>query len=209
MFLKQFRFTIIYSVLIFGVFLWEQVFGFNVVQFGVIPRNFDRLYGIITYPLVHSGAKHLFSNLSVFVPLFIIIEITYKKKTFSVFWLNYIISGIILWFIGRANVHIGSSGVVYAISLFIITSSILKKNMRQVALVFIVIILNNGIIFGMFPIQEKVSWEGHLAGAIAGIIVAFLLKERTMDKVDNLPEYSNFSVSDEFSYKYMYKKKGD
>lgn len=205
MMLKKGRYTLLFSLLIFGVYIFELAFQTKFFLLGIIPRDIGRLYGIMTYPLVHSGAKHLFSNLSVFVPLCFIIELLYPKKIFSVFWMSYIFSGIILWLIGRANVHIGASGFVYAISFFIITHSLITRNKKQFALVFIVLLLNNGIVFGLLPVQEKVSWEGHLSGAVAGVLIGLLLKAESVNVTGD--DYSTVSVSDDFEFTYMYKKK--
>jgi hypothetical protein len=37
----------------------------------------------------------------------------------------------------------------------------------------LVVFLYGGIVWGIFPIKQEISWEGHLFGMIAGIIIAF------------------------------------
>ena len=52
-----------------------------------------------------------------------------------------------------------------------------------------VVFLYGSIVWGMFPLKEEMSWEGHLFGAIAGILVAFnYRKEGPKSKVYEWPD---------------------
>ena len=33
--------------------------------------------------------------------------------------------------------------------------------------------LYGGLVWGLFPIEEKISWEGHVSGALAGILLSW------------------------------------
>jgi uncharacterized membrane-anchored protein YhcB (DUF1043 family) len=35
-----------------------------------------------------------------------------------------------------------------------------------------------GMIWGVFPMEEHVSWEGHLSGLVVGVALAFLYRKR-------------------------------
>ena len=49
---------------------------------------------------------------------------------------------------------------------------------KSAILSFLVIFLYGSMFWGLFPQQNKISWEGHLSGFIAGIIIAFLYKNQ-------------------------------
>jgi len=77
------------------------------------------------------------------------------------------------------------------------------------------------LVWGLFPIQEGVSWEGHLFGAIAGLLVAFnYRKEGPQRKVyvweneeeEDAEEFSETESprnSEEFQIRYIYTKPAD
>ena len=41
---------------------------------------------------------------------------------------------------------------------------------------FIALVFHSGLLWGVFPLEEGVSWESHLFGALVGIVLAFLFK---------------------------------
>ena len=68
--------------------------------------------------------------------------------------------------------HIGASGIIYALASFLLVSGIVRKNPKLSAVSMVVIFLYGSMIWGLLPTKESISWEGHLAGFIAGILVA-------------------------------------
>jgi membrane associated rhomboid family serine protease len=81
--------------------------------------------------------------------------------------------------IGTEGIHIGSSGIVYALAFFLVTISILKQETKLMAYSLIIIFLYGSIVWGFFPQlfpDKHISWEGHLAGAITGITLAFFYR---------------------------------
>ena len=85
--------------------------------------------------------------------------------------------GIWLWTIGRPSFHIGASGVVYALASFLFFSGIIRKNNKLISVSLFVVFIYGGMIWGLFPIIESISWEGHVSGAIAGLFLAFWFKK--------------------------------
>jgi membrane associated rhomboid family serine protease len=86
------------------------------------------------------------------------------------------LSGIWVWFGGRDSWHIGASGVIYGLSSFLFVSGMIRKNTQLAALAMVVAFLYGSMIWGIFPDffpKENISWEGHLGGFVAGIIMAF------------------------------------
>src|SRR5690606_40637259 len=98
----------------------------------------------------------------------------------------YIFAGVCLWLFGRAVWHIGASGVVYAMAAFHFVSGIIRIDVRLLTLSVTVVFLYGGLIWGLLPINPEISWEGHLWGAISGIVLALLYRKYTIrrDKFD-------------------------
>jgi hypothetical protein len=68
------------------------------------------------------------------------------------------------------------SGIIYALAGFLFTSGVIRKFLPLQAISLFVAFMYGGMIWGILPMQEKISWEGHLMGLIIGIILAFHYK---------------------------------
>jgi len=145
--------------------------------FGLLPRNIDGLLGILTYPLMHGDFAHLISNSFPLIVLGFLLLQSYRKVAWKTLAFIYFASGVALWFFARENFHIGASGVVYGLAFFIFASGVFRKDIKSIALALIVAFFYGGIVWGVLPIQEGVSWEGHLFGAIAGVFCAYRFKD--------------------------------
>jgi membrane associated rhomboid family serine protease len=89
--------------------------------------------------------------------------------TTSALWLG---SGILAWLVGRpGSIQIGASGLIYALAAFLVTTAWLQRDFKSALAALVVIFVYGSIAWGLLPIRLGVSWEGHVAGAVAGILV--------------------------------------
>ncbi len=150
---------------------------------GLVPRTFGGVIGILAMPLLHLDLGHIFSNT---VPLLVlgVLLAGSSSKSASVIASIWLLSGVGLWLGGREALHIGASGIVFGLVAFLIVSGFIERRFVPLAISLIVGFLYGGtLLTGVLPSSSGVSWDGHLFGAIAGAITAFLLK--------NKPEKSN------------------
>ncbi len=157
--------------------LAEEILGVSLSFFGLLPLKAEGLKGILFSPLLHGGYKHLISNS---IPLFLLsaaLFYYYRKKAWQIFILSWLITGIWVWLFARGNsYHIGASGVVYSLTAYHFVSGIIRKEPRLIAFSLLVTFLYGSFVWGIFPAfspGERISWESHLMGTIAGIILAF------------------------------------
>ena len=75
---------------------------------------------------------------------------------------------MLVWLGGRPSFHIGASGLVYALASFLFSGFVRKHN-NLIALSMIVVFLYGGMVWGIFPSKDHISWEGHLFGAVNGL----------------------------------------
>jgi membrane associated rhomboid family serine protease len=173
--------SILYPSLFVGL-LWlikllEVIFDLDLIRFGLYPRAWSGLIGIVTCPLIHSSFDHLFSNS---IPLLVLGGITfyfYRPIAFSVFFWVYLMSGIWLWAAGREAYHVGASGLVYGFVTFLFFSGIFRKERSLMVLSMLVTFLYGSLVWGIFPIQPQISWESHMLGSLAGIITAYYFRK--------------------------------
>ncbi len=155
----------------------EQTSGISFVKFGVYPHHLKGLSGILFAPFIHSDFDHLISNsIPFFILLFALIYF-YRRISYRIFFQLYILAGLCVWLAGREAWHIGASGVVYALAAFHFVSGVIRNDVRLLTLSVVVVFLYGGLIWGLFPINPEVSWEGHLWGAISGVILAFYYRK--------------------------------
>lgn len=169
-------------IAIWIVFFLNLSLELNLNYFGMRPQQWRGIFGIFTMPFLHGDFDHLFSNS---VPLLLsmgFIFIYFHKERVAILLLNVLLTGGILLVIGeQGSNHIGASGLVYAYIFFLVTHAIITWNKEMLGAAFLLIFLYGSIIYGIFPeygriVGKNISWEGHLAGAISGIIFGFLYR---------------------------------
>jgi len=180
--LYAFFFPALFVFVLWLVWVLGKGFDMNLYKFGIIPRTWEGLRGILFSPLIHQDASHLYSNSVPILVLSWCLFYFYKDLGYLVFPFLWILSGIFTWVIGRDSCHIGASGLIYGLSLFLFISGILRKYVPLMAVSLIVVFLYGSTVWSMFPVAEKVdpviSWEAHLAGAISGIVGAVVFRRQ-------------------------------
>jgi membrane associated rhomboid family serine protease len=186
----------------FTAFLWlilitDSLFSLGLAHYGLRPKHLDGLIGILTAPLLHSGAEHLFSNsLPLIVSLTTVLYLYPRSamRVIPVIWLG---SGLLAWVIGRESLHFGASGFVYGLLAYVFISGLLRLDMRSVAVSVMVWFLYGSMIWGVLPIRPNMSWELHLCGAILGVAMAIVfrrwdvtpVKRYSWEDDDSVPEW--------------------
>jgi membrane associated rhomboid family serine protease len=175
--------------MLFVAALWlvkaaEVGFGIRLDEWGVFPRTLPGLKGIITSPFIHGDWQHLFSNSVPMIVLGTLLIYFYEEMWLRAFLWIYLLSGFWLWLSGREAYHIGASGIVYGLSAFLFFSGIIRRHTGLMAVSLVVVFLYGGLVWGIFPLFVKMSWEAHLSGLMAGTLMAFYFrKEGTQRKV--------------------------
>ena len=167
----------LFILLLWIILLVEKFFHLNLDYYGLYPRKISGLIGIVTAPLLHAGYMHLFSNS---LPLFILgtgILYFYRNAAYKVFLIVYIVPGIFVWFFARPAYHLGASGMIYGFVTFVFFSGIIRRDTRSIALALIVTFLYGGMVIGIIPQNNGISWEYHLFGSLVGIICAIVFRK--------------------------------
>ncbi len=179
-FYSRYRFIFLPLILLLIIWLvyWVEIrYHLNFNNFGVFPRTFEGLVGILTSGFIHSGINHLYSNSLPVVILSAALAFFYKQKHLSVLLLGYFFSGLLTWLIGRESYHIGASGLIYFLASFLFFNGIKSKSYRLTALALSVVFVYGSLVWGTLPsYKEGISWEGHLSGFIIGFLISYFVK---------------------------------
>ena len=164
----------------------EVSLGTSFARWGVTPHTVHGLVGILTLPFLHGNWEHLLSNTVPILVLGTALYYCYPTLANRVLLITYLASGLITWCIGNPeSTHIGASALVYGLNLFLITSGFIRGNRMLVVISLIMVFLYGSFIWGMIPslaIPQNISWEGHLSGAIIGVLLAFFLRKEGPQK---------------------------
>ncbi|MFK7943252.1 MAG: rhomboid family intramembrane serine protease [Paracoccaceae bacterium] len=158
----------------------NQLLGHRLNQwFGLLPRSIPGLVGVPTMPLLHGGFGHAAANT---LPLLILGSIglaVAPKRFWGATALIILVSGLAVWVLARPAIVVGASGLIFGWFGFVLMLAITERSMRALAGAVVVIVIYGGMVWGVFPTQTgNISWEAHLFGALAGALVARMLRER-------------------------------
>lgn len=174
----------LFAVVLIWLVFWAEIrFKLNLTEFGIYPRTFTGMRGILFSPFLHGDMEHLYNNS---IPLFLLImalRFFYRNQALKVIGYGILLSGFLTWIIGRDSYHIGASGLIYVLVSFMFFKGIQTKYYRLVAVSLTIIVLYGGMIWYIFPdVKEGISWEGHLAGLITGYAFSVLFKTPEYEK---------------------------
>ena len=169
--------------LIWATFLVDHYFVGRALShwYGLHTRELAGLPGIGMAPLLHSGWAHLLSNSFPFLTLSGLLVFFYPRlwpRVLLSLWLG---TGALVWAFGRSVTHIGASGVVYALAAFLAFSGIFRRDLRAVVVSLVVLFYYGGMVVGILPGQEGISWESHLLGLVMGVLAAYVYRDELED----------------------------
>jgi membrane associated rhomboid family serine protease len=155
------------------VYFIDSMYAFDFAVFGLYPRELPGLMGVLFMPFIHGSLPHLMSNTFPLLFLGVTLFYFYDRIAIRVFFECYIATGLMTWFFARQSIHIGASGIVYAIASFLIFFGLFRHDAKSMIISFTIVLLYGSLVYGIFPAQPGVSWESHLFGAIVGAFVAY------------------------------------
>lgn len=177
------RLTAGFIAVMWAVFLFDALTGLDLARFGLRPRVGLGLLGLATTPLLHAHVAHIASNT---LPLFIggvAILFLYPNSALKALPVMYVGSAALAWVFARPNIHIGASGLVYAILAFVFVSGVLKRDLRSVGVSLLIWFLYGSMLWGVLPVNASSSWELHASGMIIGVILAFVFRHQDLPPV--------------------------
>ncbi len=150
---------------------------------GLIPRDLPRIWAIFTAPFLHVGWQHLIDNTIPLLFLGLIIALAGATRVVLVTLIVIVVGGLGTWLIAPANTQtVGASGLVFGYAAYLLTRGILDRSALEIVIGVIVAVVWGGALISSLVPHAQVSWQGHLCGAIGGVVAAWLLADRAPGK---------------------------
>ncbi|MBV8941323.1 MAG: rhomboid family intramembrane serine protease [Solirubrobacterales bacterium] len=143
---------------------------------GIYPRNIEHLWAIFTSPFLHAGFGHLIANTIPFVFMGAIIALQGAARLALVTAIVIIIGGLGTWLISPGGTDtVGASGMVFGYAAYLLARGLFDRSVVELLVGGIVGLLWGWALIASLVPHGNVSWQGHLTGALGGIIAAWLL----------------------------------
>jgi membrane associated rhomboid family serine protease len=164
----------------------DQATGEHLDRFGIEPRDVDGLAGILAAPFLHGGFDHLVGNTIPFLVLGAAIALSGARRLVAVTAVVVVVGGLGTWLVAPEDtVHIGASGVVFGYAAYLAARGVFSRSVGQIAVGLLVLgVWGATLLQGLVP-QTGISWQGHLFGAIGGIVAARALHARQAHPVND------------------------
>ena len=160
--------VLVWAVSLYGLFVDERL----VYALALVPRRLEGLPGILSAPLVHGSFAHLFANT---IPLLILGGMVIARGVayyLAVTPAIVVLGGLGLWALGRNAAHIGASGLIFGYFGLLVARGYYERSLQSIAVAVVVVVVYGGMITGVLPRDDQVSWEAHLFGLLAGGLCA-------------------------------------
>ncbi len=160
--------ALIWAVSLYGLLVDERL----VHALALVPRRVDGLPGILGAPLVHGSFAHLLANT---VPLLVLggmVAIRGVARYLATTLAIVVLGGLGLWALGRDAAHVGASGLIFGYFGLLVGREYYERRLPSVAVSILVAVSYGGMLAGVLPRDDGVSWEAHLFGLLAGWLCA-------------------------------------
>ncbi|GAA3529607.1 rhomboid family intramembrane serine protease [Nonomuraea rosea] len=147
-------------------------------QFGIIGWEPDGLIGILFAPFLHGGFGHLMANS---LPLLVLGFLAGLRDVRKFLWasaLIILIGGLGTWLTSPGVYTVGASGLVFGYFGFILARGVFDRHLLDIAIAIGVGIAYYGILAGLLPNQQGISWQGHLFGLLGGVVAGWVLRRK-------------------------------
>jgi membrane associated rhomboid family serine protease len=156
--------------------LVDQLAPLRLDDDGIRAWSLDGLFGILWAPLLHAGWAHLFANTVPFLVFGFLAMAGGIRQWLLVTAMIWIVGGLGVWLIGPTDSStIGASGVIFGWLAFLLVRGFFARSVRQVLVAVVLLFFWGGVLWGVLPGQQGISWQGHLFGVAAGVLAAWLV----------------------------------
>jgi membrane associated rhomboid family serine protease len=144
---------------------------------GIWARSLGHLWGIFTAPFLHVSFQHLISNTVPFVFMGVIIALHGARRLALVTLIVLLVGGLGTWLIAPSHsVTVGASGLVFGYATYLLVRGLFDRSALEVLVGIVVGVVWGGALISSVVPHYGISWQGHVSGAIGGVVAAYALR---------------------------------
>jgi membrane associated rhomboid family serine protease len=164
--------------------LWND----HLNRYGIIPRRIGSLPGILWAPFLHTSFEHLAANTLPLLILGAIICARSRSEFAMIAVSGTLLGGGLTWLLARSASHIGASGLIFCFFGYLASLAYFQRTIGTLVLSVVCLFAYGGMLKGILPTSTAISWESHVAGFVAGIVLAWIgSKLFPPQKTDKIP----------------------
>ncbi|WGX97751.1 rhomboid family intramembrane serine protease [Nocardioides sp. L-11A] len=168
-----------FVALLWAIELIDVAASHRLDGWGIRPRSGEGLLGVLAAPLLHGGWGHLVANTVPALVLGFLTLATGLARGLAATAIIWLVGGLAVWLVaGGDSVHLGASGLIFGWLTYLVVQGFVDRKPGEIAIGLGVLVIYGGVLWGVLPGQTGVSWQGHLFGAIAGVVAAVAVSER-------------------------------
>ncbi|WP_227998833.1 rhomboid family protein [Nocardia australiensis] len=165
-----------FVALLYGIEGVDTVSDHDLDRAGIEPRQADGLWGILWAPVLHANWEHLIGNTVPVLVLGFMALLAGIGRGLAATAIIWVVAGLGTWLTGASgSVHLGASSLVFGWLTFLISRGWFARNITQIVIGLVVLAVYGSLLWGVLPGQAGISWQGHLFGAVGGVLAGWVL----------------------------------
>lgn len=165
-----------FTALLWIIEIIDVASGSRLERNGIEPRSVEGLWGILFAPVLHGDWQHLIANTVPIVVLGFLVLLSGLARGLAATGIIWLVGGFGTWLTSGAHTNtVGASILIFGFIAYLLVRGFFTRKLGQLAIGVVVFVLYGSALWGVLPSAPNISWQGHLFGAVGGVIAARLL----------------------------------
>ncbi|MDN5860585.1 MAG: rhomboid family intramembrane serine protease [Pseudonocardia sp.] len=180
---------LVFTALLYAVEVADVVSGGLLERAGgIVSRDPSGLDGILFAPVLHGDWAHLWANTLPFLVFGFLAMAGGIGQFVLVTATIWLLGGAAVWLLGPDGAYtVGASGVIFGWLAFLLVRGFFAGSAKQILLAVVLFMIWGGVLWGVLPSDPHISWQGHLFGALAGVLAAWLFARADRGRARSTP----------------------